>query len=177
MTPRHPGAQRKTTREQDAGIIAQSQANPFMNAVQIREALNVQVCTRTIRNRLHEGGRHCRTPAKKPALTPAHAEARLRFCRENLDRDWSRVIFSDEKTFSSSIDSPVKLWRPKNERYTVEHVKATASSGRISAGFWGWMTSLGPGNLVGVSPPRFTANRYIEVIRNFLFYKQGLAER
>lgn len=132
--------------------------------MQVREATNLQVSLHVIRQRLRGSGRKCCKPAKKPLLTPEHAEARLQFCRENLQRDWSKVIFSDEKTFSSSIDSPVTLWRPRGQRYQLEHIRPQAASGRITAGFWGWMSSEGPGQLLRVSPPRFNSQRYLEVI-------------
>jgi hypothetical protein len=90
---------------------------PVTNSVQIREALNLNCGLSTIRLRLHELGVHARTPAKKIQLTPAQAEARLQFCMDNLYRDWSNVIFTDEKVFMSSQDTPIRLiWRRDGTR-------------------------------------------------------------
>lgn len=137
--------------------------NPFTTAAQIRENLNMQISDDTIRRRLKAGGYNPYTPAKKSELTARHAEARLQYCRQNLERDWSRVVFSDEKTFSSSTDVRTHVWRRPGTRHEPQHIRPLAMSGRISVGFWGYMSSLGPGQIVRVSPPRFTANRYIEV--------------
>lgn len=124
----------------------------------------LQISLETIRRRLKEGGLRCRVPAKKISLTAEQIERRLNFCHNNLNRNWDAVVFSDEKTFSSSDDAPIKLWRLNNTRYQPENVKENASSGRITIGCWGWMTAAGPGQLIQVSPPRFTANRYVQLL-------------
>lgn len=154
---------KKTTAQQDEEIIQEVRQNPFITAIQIRENMNLDVSDSVIRNRLKTAGYNPRKPAKKPALTPRHAEERLLYCRRNLDRDWSRVVFSDEKTFSSSTDVRTHVWRLSGTRHDVQNVRPVTESGRITLGFWGYMSSLGPGNLVRISPPRFTADRYIEV--------------
>jgi hypothetical protein len=38
----------------------------------------------------------------KSRLSPEQAAARVEFCQQNINRDWRKVIFSDEKTFMSS---------------------------------------------------------------------------
>lgn len=165
LKSRHRGGLhlRKTTAEEDGDIRRTATQNPFITATQIREQLNLEVSDSTVRQRLRDSGLNARKPASKPALDPAHAEARLEYCQENLHRDWSRVIFSDEKTFSTSTDVRTYVWRPPGSRYDMDYVRPDSASGRISAGFWGYMTSLGPGQVIRVSPPRFTAARYVEV--------------
>ncbi|KAI4461057.1 transposable element-related [Holotrichia oblita] len=37
-------------------------------------------------------------------------------------------------------------------------------SGRVLGGFWGWISKAGPGELIRVSPTRFTSNTYIRVL-------------
>ncbi|KAK9731672.1 Transposase [Popillia japonica] len=105
------------TRQEDDNIVNYVREIPFTTSQRILEAVGVNFSARTIRRRLHEAGIHARVPAKKPLLTNAHAAARMRFCQENIDRDWTAVIFTDEKVFSSSQDSPAILWRAQNTCY------------------------------------------------------------
>ncbi|KHJ89793.1 hypothetical protein OESDEN_10372 [Oesophagostomum dentatum] len=35
---------------------------------------------------------------KAPRLTARHKALRLRFASENIERDWTKVVFSDEKS-------------------------------------------------------------------------------
>ncbi|KAF2887335.1 hypothetical protein ILUMI_18839 [Ignelater luminosus] len=83
-------------------------------------------------------------------LNEDHRVARVNFAQQNLNRDWSRVIFLDEKTFSSSQDSKLSLWRLDNTRYEPNHVLYMQRSGRISVGVLDWIASDGPGELVQI---------------------------
>jgi hypothetical protein len=83
--------------------------------------------------RLHASESSMQEPQrKKIELTEAHAAARLAFCHANL-------IFTDEKVFSASDETPLlKVWRPNNSRYEYlpEYVRTTRASGRHSLGYW-----------------------------------------
>lgn len=60
--------------------------------------------------------------AKKPVLTPQHKEARLRFARANIGRDWSRVLFTDSKYWryeSSGISGRARVWVTADEQPVV----------------------------------------------------------
>ncbi|KAF2902805.1 hypothetical protein ILUMI_03380 [Ignelater luminosus] len=59
------------------------------------------------------------------------------------------------------------LWRPNNTRYDPSHVHTTNRSGRVTAGYWGWMSCHGPGELVQVSP-RFSSQEYITILKDVL---------
>lgn len=163
------GRLKVTTQLEDDAIIAIARRTPFTNSTKIKEALQLECSHDTIVRRLHQNNLHARTPAEKILLTPDHAARRLAFCQENLNRDWSNVIFTDEKVFSSSQETPlIKVWRPDNSRYRPQHVKLNRASGRRSLGVWGWMHRAGPGELVQVSPPRFNARSYLEVLEDYL---------
>lgn len=57
----------------------------------------------TIRKVWNDAGISHAIAAKKPKLTPAQKEARVGYASENLTRDWSNVIFSDEKTYQTDL--------------------------------------------------------------------------
>ena len=110
---------RKTTPEEDRQICQAADENPFTNAVAIRDNLNLDISARTIRRRLHEGNIHHRTPAIKQKLTDQHRASRLLFAQQYVDRDldfWGRVIFTDEKTFSSTSHGKIHCWRRNDTR-------------------------------------------------------------
>lgn len=113
------GRPRKTTQEQDRAIHQKARGNPFISSIQIRNELQLPVCSRTVRVRLRAAGLKCRTPAKKDVLKPAHKEARMRFAAEHIEKGldfWGRVIFTDEKTFSSMSHGRLRCWRENNTR-------------------------------------------------------------
>ena len=119
-TARRPRS-RVTTPEEDRRIIqaADDEERPVTSAVKLREALQLDVSVDTIRRRLHEAHIHCRVPAKKEWLTEQHRQVRLQFALEHGEKDadfWSRVVFTDEKTFRSSDHGVLRVWRRNNTR-------------------------------------------------------------
>ncbi|KAK9711200.1 Transposase [Popillia japonica] len=93
------GVSRATTRHEDDNIVNYVRETLFTTSQRILKAVGVNCSVRTIRKRLHEVGIHARVPTKKPLLTNAHTAARMRFCQENIDRNWRAVIFTDEKVY------------------------------------------------------------------------------
>ncbi|KAG7166709.1 putative Transposable element Tc1 transposase-like 41 [Homarus americanus] len=93
--------------------------NPFSNTVAVREALHLDVCAQTVRSRLHEASIQHRVLAIKERLTEQHRTGRLQFAQQYVGEDlefWSRVVFTDEKTFASTNHSKIHLWRPNRTR-------------------------------------------------------------
>lgn len=135
----------------------------------------------TVRRRLKEAGKKCCRPAKKIELNQNHKEARVSFCLEfyNFDFVNNIVIFVDEKSFRSDLDGRKILWRSRNERYVEINTLRNRASVRISLNFWGWMSSMGPGELVEVSG-RMNAEQYVEILRDImiptvrLHYPEGI---
>ncbi|KAL7646945.1 UNVERIFIED_CONTAM: hypothetical protein RMT77_002202 [Armadillidium vulgare] len=165
-----PGGPRKTTLNEDQQIIQETIRNPFTNSRAIKRALELEACDRTIRRRLHENGIHHRTPAVKQKLTEAHKTERLRFAREYINNDmnfWSKVIFTDEKTFSSTDHGPLHCWRVNNTRYEQQHIYEEARSGHVTANVWGWINFNILGELTLIDG-RFTSDKYLEILEVFL---------
>lgn len=117
----HPksGRRRKTTAEEDRRIRNYFETHPFSNAVAAVEHLQLDLSAETIRMRMKEMGFHHRIPAIKPKLTERHRELRLQFAQRYVHQDldfWGRVIFYDEKTFSSTSHGKLHCWRRDNTR-------------------------------------------------------------
>jgi hypothetical protein len=75
----------------------------------------------------------------KAVLTDEHQLYRLAFAESSVDRQWDRVIFSAESTFSAENDEPALVYRPRGERYNSQYVSTSTHSGRVSVHCWGWI--------------------------------------
>lgn len=148
-------------------ILNDVENTPFQSSTTIREHHNLHCSTSTIKKVLRENGVFCHRPAKKIAFTDQHKINRVRFSEENINRHWANVIFSDEKVFCSNTDSLKPLWRRRNTRLEEKNVLKTNRSGRISSGYWGWMSDAGPGELVKING-RFTATEYVNILDNVM---------
>ncbi|KAG7157132.1 putative Transposable element Tc1 transposase-like 37 [Homarus americanus] len=141
---------RLTTMDEDAVIIAAIRNNPFSNPVAIREAFHLDVCTQTVRSRLHEASIQHRVPAIKERLTEQHRTGRLQFAQQYVGEDlefWSRVVFTDEKTFASTNHSKTHLWRLNRTRYDRAHIYEVARSGHVTLNVWCYISLHGMGDV------------------------------
>ena len=141
---REGGEKRKTTQRDDIRIIRLAENDPETTSKKIHldmEGKGLEVSESTVRRRLNEGGLRYGPPLKKPLLKPNHLEARLQFVLENADRDWDRVIFTDESTFQL-FQSARMVWQPINSRVVQRTVKHGPK-----VHVWGGFSSKGFGKL------------------------------
>lgn len=163
QTKARTGRKRILSQMQVNGIIQSYENQPFGSTVELCHRLQLPCSTITIQRRLKENGFFCRTPAKKAKLTVEHRRARVQFAMQNLNRNWENVIFVDEKVFKSSYQKKLPLWRRNGTRYEPRNVVQMQYSGRITAGYFGFMSSFGPGELIRVSP-HMNAEEYTGVL-------------
>jgi len=69
----------------------------------------------------------------------------------------------DEKTFAADKDDRYRVWRTDNTRCEPNNILPSTASGHITAAFWGWMSSDGPGDLVEVGR-NFNAEQYVDIL-------------
>lgn len=159
-----------TTEEEDDLIVAAMDENPFQPADRVLETVGLDVNVSTIYRRLQKAGVHCHHPAHKISLTDEHAEQRVGYALQHLavtEEEWKTIFWMDEKTFSSSKDGRMHVWRPDNQRLDPKYVVPDAHSGRISIAYHGWMTAYGVGELTEVSP-HMNAEEYIDILENVI---------
>ncbi|KAL7634885.1 UNVERIFIED_CONTAM: hypothetical protein RMT77_015262 [Armadillidium vulgare] len=160
------GGPRCTTSNEDSKIIENAGRDPFTNAREIQRQLQMNCSDETIRRRLHEAGIHHRVSAVKHKLTDEHKAARLAFANQYIQKDmnyWSRVIFTDEKTFSSTNHAPLHCWRHNNARYDAANIFEETRSDHVKCNVWGWINAFTVGELTHIDG-RFTIDQYLEIL-------------
>ncbi|KAK7107428.1 hypothetical protein V1264_015361 [Littorina saxatilis] len=143
------GRPKKTTHREDRFIQRQALQHRATTCKvirgQLREATNINVCERTIGNRLHDARLRSRRPAVRPLLTQAHHRAPLAWSRRHLRwtrRDWAQVLFSDESRFNLyHSDGRRKVWRREGERYEDDTVHERVAFGGGCHGLGGLQPS------------------------------------
>ncbi|KAI9550658.1 hypothetical protein GHT06_005147 [Daphnia sinensis] len=152
-------------------IITASIINPYERADEVRETANApQISLSTLRKRLCEAGIYGRRPAKKNYLTDVRRAERLRFAREHIhytSEFWRKVIWSDEKTFSTDGYSPQWVHRLTGGRYEPCNLARSRHSTRKTINVWGCVTFHGPGVLHRING-RLNMHSYMDILTNQL---------
>ena len=97
-------------------------SNPQL-ARRLRDKGHPRVHPRTIGRALIAIGLQRAFPIKKPLLTERHKRIRLAWCLKNRDRDWTKVIFTDESTLLFAPYRQKILFKKGNPRPMVGSVK------------------------------------------------------
>ncbi|KAL7297753.1 hypothetical protein TKK_0008788 [Trichogramma kaykai] len=129
---------------------------------------NIHTLSRAIRSRTDM---RFRKPAKKPLLRDQDYALRLAYAYAHLERtplDWRKTVFMDEKTFSSTKDGRLGVWRPIGGRFEQVNVKENSISGRHLMAFYDWMSGDGVGGLVEVDR-RLNADQYVDILGTHLY--------
>lgn len=155
----HNKGPRRMTDEQITEMQLHIEEHPFTPLHYF--AARYDACLTTIRKYLYNTGFHHRL-CKKVPLTDAQRLERLNFARGYLDFDWSSVIFSGEKTFTSYGS------RLTQKRFSItQDSEDTLLSGPNTASMWGWMSASGVGELVNISHGENACN-YVDLLEETL---------
>ena len=92
------GRKRATSEKMDRRIIRLVKENPSISAKQVKTELNLEICDRSVRNRLTEAKLPARSPRKVPLLNKRHKKNRLKFAKDHVDLPldkWRNVLWPD----------------------------------------------------------------------------------
>uniref|UniRef100_A0A096MI25 Transposase Tc1-like domain-containing protein n=1 Tax=Poecilia formosa TaxID=48698 RepID=A0A096MI25_POEFO len=148
---------RKTSKCQDKQLKAICLENRKITTKQMKhksEEAGVDVCDRTVKNRLKDMGFQYRKAKRKPALTPKHKRTRLQRAKERQSwtvDDWMKVIFSD---YGQGDDAGTFVWCRSSEIYEEACLKKTTKFPQ-SLMIWGCISSI-------------NAQVYIDILDSFL---------
>ena len=99
----------------------------------------VDVSARTVRRRLNSLGLKYGAMLPKPLLNLEHCKKRMAWAEENVNRDWSNVIFTDESSININIKRK-KVWHKPGKKLVVRTVKHP-----VKVHIWGCVSSVGFG--------------------------------
>jgi transposase len=140
VTPRaRPGRPRLIADEADRAFHQILSAQPTSTSAELARALQhrsgVAVSSRTARRHRREIGWHPAHFRMQPELEVGHFEARLRWANANRNRDWARMIFTDEKKYV--IDkSGLVHWVPPHGRRRTAGISLTKHQVTVFGAFW-----------------------------------------
>lgn len=158
------GTKRVTSKKQDKVIVSLFKKTPNMRLRQARVQLakkGIHVSINTIQRRLQAANVKYRPTILKPLLSQKHVEKRRAWAEENKDRDWTKVVFSDEATFWAWL--PLKrAWSSCDTRIIQRTIKHP-----VKVNVWGCFSQRGFGCL-----ELFTQNLNAE--KMLKIYKRGL---
>uniref|UniRef100_A0A914YW33 Tc1-like transposase DDE domain-containing protein n=1 Tax=Panagrolaimus superbus TaxID=310955 RepID=A0A914YW33_9BILA len=100
-----------------------------------------------------------------PPLKPEHITARLNYARKNMNIDWTKVIFSDEKKWN--LDGPDGFCGYWHDLRKEKRVFSKRNFGGGSTMVWGAFCSAGTLRLAFVSS-RMNSQDYIKVMESHL---------
>ncbi|KAL7292722.1 hypothetical protein TKK_0013844 [Trichogramma kaykai] len=162
----------KVSDEQLIGAMGRLEREPFASLELVNCEGNFGVTTKTLSKAIQQRTDiRFRRPAKKPQLRCANEVAWLLYAQQHVGRtpeQWRKTVFMDEKTFSSTKDGRVGVWRPIGSRLDKEYVKETTISGRHSIAFWGCMTGDGMSQLFEVDRT-LTSPQYLDILDNWFY--------
>ena len=142
---------RVTDRHQDLNILREITNSPKKKPRDIKNALNLNCSTKTIRRRIKERGLNARIAAKVPYISPKNIKKRLILAKKQIRKPlwfWKRVIWSDEKKFELlNSRRRVHVYRRPGQRYSLKFTKPTVKHGGGSIMVWGCFGYHGMGAL------------------------------
>lgn len=165
------GGPRISSLEEDALFLGHLRDNPFQMVRQAMNATGFPGSRPTASRRVNKSELRNRVAAKKIKLTEERKQSRLLFALNYIYREpqfWNRVIFTDEKTFQSTYNGSIRVYRPDRTRFEERYTSDLAfRPGRFSVNVWGWISYYGLGvcwKLEG----RFNAENYRQVLEHIM---------
>lgn len=166
MRIKQTGRPKCTTVEQNEQLIEEITNNPFSKVVEVAQQQNFPY--RTALRRIKQSGLDRRRASTRTFLNDRVRRERVKFAREMLKPEnkanYNSIIFTDEKSFCSSESSVKYVYRPKGQRFNERFVTHSTRSGRVSASYFGWISSAGVGEIVPTRKP-FNTDEYIKVLQ------------
>ena len=147
------GRRRKTDTRTDLRMVRIAKKDRSITTEEIRKNIGAQVCSRTISNRLKEGGLKSRIATKKPLISEINRKKRLEWCKAHQHwtyEQWSKVLFSDESPFSVRCKRARRIWVTPKEGLSYKNCQATVKHGK-KINVWGCFAADGVGNLCQVN--------------------------
>lgn len=171
------GRKPKITPAVKRNIIRCVKNNPFTSSRQIKNDLNIDVDTSTIRKTLIRENMKARSPRKVPHLSPKNVQQRLKFAETHIGwpkEKWRNILWSDETkiNFFNSDRGVHHVRRPVNAAYNPKYTIKTVKHGGGNIMIWGSFSYNGVGALHRIEGI-MKATDYVEILQtNMLPYAE-----
>ena len=124
---------------------------------------------KTVKAVMEKLGYHKRVPRRKFSIRPANKPKRVQWCQERLGwtfEEWSRMIWTDESTFSTSGFGP-RPWviQKPDEEFHINCIDQTFEQGRESTMAWGGFCCTTKSELVFIpGKAKLDSAMYVETV-------------
>ena len=141
-----PGRPRLYKAEVRQQIISACQQKPFYTVRQIRDALQRTYPTQmypsvsTAKRILRKAGLPGFRARTKQSLSEKHMAARLAFAIKYRHLDWTKVVFTDEKTMQNYYNGKKWVRRPKGQAWNERYVIRMDKTRKFKVNLWGYIT-------------------------------------
>jgi hypothetical protein len=165
---RQSGRPRKTDDRSDRKILRCVKTDRRQSLTEITNKVNNvlpnTISTRTVRRRLRFHGFTRRKIRKTLTIRTENRPRRVHWCKSKhkwtLNRDWKRVIFSDETQVVVDSNKRVYVWRRPDEVWRPECLGLRGHC-KFSAMFWGCITYQVEGNI--------NSRKYINILHTYVW--------
>ena len=148
-------------------LIQTARENRLSSAMDLKNFLNLPVSRETVNRELLDKGYKAYKPPAKPLLRPEHILERYAFADSHKNwrnREWHRVIFTDESPFQM-VNPSGRIFVRRLEEEELEPFATQASvSSSSMVMVWGAISDAGPGPLVRVQGT-IGGNEYLDIFR------------
>lgn len=151
----------KTTEENDNKILDIIKQDKYATADKIKYELtknNINISKMTITRRLNKNGFKYKKPPEKAFLSEKHKIERIKWARDNFDRDWSLVLFSDEARLAKGHNGHFR-WVNTNDKNDIDEVLKYP----LKINMWACIKIDGP-NRIHIFEDTMDAEMYLEIL-------------
>lgn len=174
-TPLLGGRPHKLTARDSRLLVRYATSGQANTAVELKHKLThgigKAVSVQTVRRALRKAGLHSAHKVKRPLLKRQHKKQRLEFARKYeqwTEKDWSRVIFSDETKINRlGSDGQKWIWKRPGTMINENNVSPTLKFGGGSLLMWGCINTCGVGHACRIDG-NMNASLYTEILRGEL---------
>ena len=120
-----------------------------LTARELKDDMDLSCAETTIRSRIRDKGAKSYFEKKKPYISKKNKKSRVAWCKahENwTEKDWEKVVWSDESPFGLRYNAARRLYCKPDERLLPQTLKGTVKHQRKLM-VWGCFTASGVGDL------------------------------
>lgn len=170
--PETRGRKRKIASHEVKKLVRLARQDPFITSTKIKQELDLDVNTSTIRRRLIENKLCGRSPRKTPLLKPIHVRNRKQFAQDHREwpaSKWRNILWTDESkiVLFGSAGRRQYIRRPENTAYNPKYTVKTVKHGGAKINIWACFSYYGPGPIFWIKS-NMDAKVYVDILETIM---------